>query len=137
MKKITLIIFLFFFVMGISQNAQSPKISIKIPLGETITIENHQIKFVKVLEDSRCPKDVTCIWAGRAKVLVEVTEEGKEPLQKELIFGQIKQGESKDVSLFSTSEKNYLGFTLKPYPSSEVSLDDIEYYILLIMKNKL
>lgn len=26
------------------------------------------IKFVSVVEDSRCPPDVTCVWAGNAKV---------------------------------------------------------------------
>lgn len=31
-----------------------------------------KIKFLSVLEDSRCPEDVDCIWAGNAKVKIEV-----------------------------------------------------------------
>jgi hypothetical protein len=31
-----------------------------------------KIKFVSVPEDSRCPKGVNCIWAGNARVLLQV-----------------------------------------------------------------
>lgn len=30
------------------------------------------IQFVSVLEDSRCPEDVDCVWAGNAKVQIRV-----------------------------------------------------------------
>ena len=32
------------------------------------------IKFVSVTEDSRCPVDTDCIWAGNAKVHVKITD---------------------------------------------------------------
>jgi hypothetical protein len=32
--------------------------------------ETFEIKFLSVVEDSRCPPDVDCIWAGNAKVKV-------------------------------------------------------------------
>jgi hypothetical protein len=31
------------------------------------------VKFVEVLEDSRCPTDANCIWAGNARIKIEVT----------------------------------------------------------------
>ena len=31
-----------------------------------------RIRFVAVTEDSRCPAGVTCVWAGNAKVQIEV-----------------------------------------------------------------
>lgn len=31
------------------------------------------IKFVSVMEDSRCPEGVNCVWAGNARVQVKVT----------------------------------------------------------------
>jgi len=31
-----------------------------------------QVLFVSVIEDSRCPRDVTCIWAGEVKLLLEI-----------------------------------------------------------------
>ena len=118
-----------------NKKAVNPENKIKITLGQTITIENHQLKFVKVLEDSHCPKEVTCIWAGRAKVQVEVWKNGEDSIIKELIFGQVNQGESKELTLFTSEEKTVKGYALKPYPSSEVSSDKREY-VLLILEEK-
>ncbi len=74
------------FIFSQEVPAASPKIAIKIPLGESITLENHTIKFMEVLEDSRCPKNTTCVWEGRARVLVEVSEKGKDPYKKNTHF---------------------------------------------------
>jgi hypothetical protein len=35
--------------------------------------EGLRIRFVAVTEDSRCPVGVTCVWAGNAKVQIEVS----------------------------------------------------------------
>ena len=35
---------------------------------KTITKDNLKIKFVSVVEDSRCPIDANCIWTGNAKI---------------------------------------------------------------------
>jgi len=32
------------------------------------------VRFVSVTEDSRCPRDVTCVWAGEVKALFEVDD---------------------------------------------------------------
>ncbi|MEY4065519.1 MAG: hypothetical protein RIR26_1727 [Pseudomonadota bacterium] len=44
----------------------------KIPLGSTVRFEvNGQqvdVTFEKILEDSRCPRDVVCVWEGLAKL---------------------------------------------------------------------
>src|SRR5690348_4772824 len=36
-----------------------------------------KIKFVELVEDSRCPVDVNCIQAGNAKIRVEVSKRGR------------------------------------------------------------
>ncbi|MDI1243446.1 MAG: hypothetical protein PSX80_16150 [bacterium] len=36
-----------------------------------------KIAFVELVEDSRCPADVQCVWAGNAKIKVRVTKNGK------------------------------------------------------------
>ena len=35
-----------------------------------------RIKFIEFIEDSRCPVDVECIWAGNAKIKVRITSRG-------------------------------------------------------------
>lgn len=54
--------------------------SIKVRLGETETSTASGIKvtFLSVVEDSRCPDDAQCVWAGR--VLIDVEIEGKNGL---------------------------------------------------------
>lgn len=36
-----------------------------------------KIAFVELVEDSRCPVDVECVWAGNAKIKIRVTKNGK------------------------------------------------------------
>jgi len=38
--------------------------------------ENLEISFEDVTEDSRCPRDVICVWAGRVTCMVELTHAG-------------------------------------------------------------
>lgn len=136
MKKLLFII-LFFISAGVfsqEETVESPKIAIKISLGETITLENHTIKFVEVLEDSRCPENTTCIWAGRARVLVEISEKDKDSFQKTIIFGKVNQGESDDKELFSTNESTVLGLTLDPYPNSEEAVNGDAYVLLVYLE---
>ena len=39
-----------------------------------------KIAFVELVEDSRCPTDVDCVWAGNAKIKVRVTKNGRSKL---------------------------------------------------------
>ncbi|MFH1764671.1 MAG: hypothetical protein ABIF09_10810 [Gemmatimonadota bacterium] len=45
-----------------------------IPHAEDIRLEGSVLRFSfgEVLEDSRCPVDVTCVWAGNAKVVIGI-----------------------------------------------------------------
>src|SRR4030042_1535090 len=49
-----------------------------LSLGQRALIagENLGIRFEEVTEDSRCPRGVTCIWAGRVTCMVEITQAG-------------------------------------------------------------
>ena len=46
-----------------------------------------KVRFVAVTEDSRCPRDVTCIWAGEVKVQLEIQQASKAASQVELLEG--------------------------------------------------
>lgn len=35
------------------------------------------VRFVELVEDSRCPADVQCIWAGNAKIKIRVSKSGR------------------------------------------------------------
>lgn len=39
--------------------------------------ENLEVKFVGIDSDSRCPSDVTCVWAGEVVVRLTVRKDGR------------------------------------------------------------
>ena len=137
MKFKLVFIFILFSLLGYSQEAPvpSPKILIKVPLGESTLIKNHTISFIKVIEDSRCPKGANCMWAGRAKVLVEISSEEKETIQKEIVFGKLNLGESDDLELFQNNNKKIVAYQLNPYPTSEYTPDSNKDVLLIAVEN--
>ncbi len=64
-----------------------PKNELQVQLNQTFNLKVGQkatvidagitVLFVDILEDSRCPVDVVCVWQGNAKVALDVRESGK------------------------------------------------------------
>ena len=136
MKYSLLSIFILFSSFAIGQNdpIKTPIIGVKVPLDGSIVLKDVSIKFVEIVEDSRCPREVNCIWAGRAIVKVEVTANGKKA-EKTLIFGEVRPGEEKNTNLYSSSEFAINGLTLNPYPTENTASEDTEY-VLLVCEEK-
>lgn len=130
MKIKLLLLALFSISIFIAQetNIQPPVIVAKIPLGSTVQFENTLVTFLKVIEDSRCPSDVTCIWAGQAKVSVSVTS-NKETTEKELIFHGSSIGRESENTLFVSETKTYIGYRLSPYPVSTTAKSQRSYVL--------
>jgi hypothetical protein len=51
--------------------------------GETVELQGRGVRltFVKVLEDSRCPIDAVCVWAGNATIQLHVRGHGEDDLE--------------------------------------------------------
>ena len=45
-------------------------------LGEVATVEGARIRPIEVVEDSRCPVNVQCVWAGRLTLRARMTGSG-------------------------------------------------------------
>lgn len=87
------------------------------------------IRLISV-EDSRCPKDVTCVWAGIARVTLETSEPGKTPLTFELILGA---GSGVETT-YATWHENYLVLqNVEPYPISTDNLDANARTVTLVL----
>jgi hypothetical protein len=109
--------------------------STKISLGEEVSLnisqsasikgEELQIKFVEVVEDSRCPRGVTCIWAGEVKCMVEITH--RDSLQ------QVTLIEPSSTSWPSVESFNQyqIAFHVEPYPEAGIDIALNEYQLLL------
>ncbi|MCM4159069.1 hypothetical protein FHG64_08760 [Antarcticibacterium flavum] len=94
--------------------------------GELLSIGNRSIKFREVVMDSRCPKEVMCVWAGEAKVLVELFENNI------LIGERILTVNTGNIPLdFSAGGVSYNlnRILLSPYPSTKVEEPNYELEI--------
>ena len=58
---------------------QTQDVTVKINT-ETAAKGGLKIKFASLVEDSRCPTDTNCVWAGNAKITVRVTRNGQSKL---------------------------------------------------------
>lgn len=69
------IIFTLIAILGISTfaTAQSQdSFELKLGKAKTASRSKLKVKFISVVEDSRCPTGAQCVWAGNAKIKVEI-----------------------------------------------------------------
>ena len=60
------------------------RVSLGIKQEKTIAPFGIKIKFVDVIEDSRCPEGRVCVWAGNAKVKIQVRSDRQRPVELEV-----------------------------------------------------
>lgn len=77
--KILFIFLLCFFVFSLAVYAQQPSDQqggqkVEISRGQTVVVPGTglELTFIRATEDSRCPENVQCIWAGVLVVEIEV-----------------------------------------------------------------
>ena len=99
--------------------------------GDTIQFEDVSIEFVELISDSRCPKNVQCIRAGEAEVLVAIYRNGKFSHDKKLVFDASGLVNQSQMQLFNSEYLNIQGLDLYPYPIGAGNIVDEKYYISL------
>lgn len=115
-----------------STTVKAPKIVAKLPLGKTYTLDQVELVFVDVLSDSRCPKDVTCVWAGQAVALVEVYKDQVLIERKEVVFEPGKNTNLNLKTLCANKGLRVLANNLLPYPEqSQEKIKKEAYYLQL------
>jgi len=73
MKVLVFTLLAVFAFAGSAAARQGDTVSLKIGQQKTVRTSKLRIKFISVVEDSRCPTDANCIWAGNAKIKVLVS----------------------------------------------------------------
>ncbi|MCS6936439.1 MAG: hypothetical protein NZ610_04320 [Candidatus Bipolaricaulota bacterium] len=92
----------------------------------SVQIERLSVRFVRVIEDSRCPIDVVCVWEGNAQVELELQTQSASPAQMTL------------NSMLAPTELEYAGYRvryldLEPRPCTRCRLNPKEYRLKLIV----
>ena len=103
----------------------------KIKVGDSAVLANQGliIKFTAVTEDSRCPIDAICVWAGNAEVTFDLKNSIGDKLSTQLnTFVDPKSINFSDVIITLTE--------LNPYPKSTEPINPDDYITKLIVKNR-
>ncbi len=95
-------------------------VTVQINRQKTLPKSKLTIKFVSLLEDSRCPTDVRCIQAGNARIKIEVKKTG---------------GGQQSFEINTNSQPqfiNFAGYTinltdLKPAPATNIRINRSGY----------
>jgi hypothetical protein len=95
-------------------------------VGQSAQVEDLRVTFAGVLGDSRCPVDVVCVWAGNAKVELELAVSGD------------ARGTVELNSTIEPREATFAGYLLsyvdlKPYPRSTRQPDPQAYRLTLVV----
>lgn len=114
--------------------AQSIPAQLDVPfelgLGEQAIVESEHdivVEFTEVIQDSRCPSDVVCIWQGQATISISVQVGNADPQEFMLTIGA---DESPAVTFWQHSVE-LLG--LQPYPQSSVQVEPEDYVATLVV----
>ncbi|MEO7240977.1 MAG: hypothetical protein ABIW16_06210 [Sphingomicrobium sp.] len=57
--------------------------------GQVAAVDGVRVRPLAVIEDSRCPSAVQCVWAGRVRLLAQVSLDRRDAaMQRDLILGE-------------------------------------------------
>ena len=105
----------------------------KLKVGERAMLKGTQlrIKFLAVESDSRCPKDVTCVWAGNAAVSLHLSTR----------TGNITITRNTSTSPQFVTDSEDRGFRVKlvrlrPYPRSKRKIAASDYIATLLVSKE-
>lgn len=107
----------------------------ELKFGETFSIESEglKIQFNKVTEDSRCPTNVQCVWAGQVEILLLIT---KNKLSRGYHALSIGAG-SGDSALKVIDEYSVKLIRVEPYPQSGKKIEFSDYVATLVISGDL
>lgn len=101
----------------------------KIGLGEDVVLKGEDLimRFLSVLEDSRCPKGEQCITGGKGRIELRLKKLQKEPSTLELNTSSESQ------------EATYEGYEVKivaldPYPKMGGNIKPADYILTLVVR---
>lgn len=84
-----------------------------VRLGQTAYVDGPKVRPVEILEDSRCPVNARCVWAGRVRVkMLWVRPSGNQPF--ELTLGEPRPLADGKITLTSVHPERATDKQLKP-----------------------
>ncbi len=112
---------------------------VKLTIDQTGYLEQADLNFrlISVTEDSRCPSDVQCVWAGQVSVLIAAIRASNGDVVGNFTLTALASG---GPGLNMSSAVNVEGYVVKlaavePYPVSSKTIQLSEYIVTLVIFN--
>jgi hypothetical protein len=112
------------FGIFLTADAKTGEVKLRVAQEKTAPGTAIKIKFLSIVEDSRCPEGVNCIWAGVAKIKIQLRKTGKPAKEFELNTNQM----DKSITFEGHTIKLV---TLTPYPKSGSTTNAAAYSAML------
>ena len=79
MKGLIVSLMLMLALAGVDVKAAKPVETLRVQVNHEKRFSRNKlfVRFVELVEDSRCPTDANCVWAGNAKIKVRVRGNGR------------------------------------------------------------
>lgn len=138
MKWMLTVVLFLIVTLGYSQDStkvEAPFIVTKLLFGSELGIDNLRVKFVNVINDSRCPKNVNCVRAGEAEVQIEIYKEDKLIETKVIEITPTTHLFNELPILGMTNNSVIKGYNLLPYPELGISIQKKDYTFQVIVEN--
>jgi len=103
--------------------------SLAIGQSASITGEDLEVTFLDVVEDSRCPRDVVCVWEGRVTCSVEFVSPASGGQDGDTVM--LTQPGLTDEAAVETYQDYRIAFWVIPYPEANTPVPRDEYRLFL------
>lgn len=115
------------------QTSRDQAIDIKLRQGERVLLRPGAVivEFSKTEEESRCPEDVTCVWAGQAVIRIRLNPDHPSPAGFTLTIPGLVQTPHEGSS-FDTLGYRWTLLRLDPYPHASQPRPEPPLYEALI-----
>ena len=114
---------------AVEQVDPGTEFTLSVGEGATIAGEDLQVVFVEVISDSRCPTGATCIWAGEASCLIDITD-GDATQSKVLTQPGASTPATTDYASYE------IAFDILPYPELGKETQTEDYRLHLTISRK-
>jgi hypothetical protein len=132
MKKSVLIIFILVSTLALAQSPKAQKIKyLTIDQKVCANKKGMQLVLKEVINDSRCPEGVSCIWAGEVTAIVSVYKDSNVVEETTMVLSLKSAEDNKKwfASYLPSKQKNIKIIAVVPYPKKGVRINSKDYYI--------
>jgi hypothetical protein len=132
MKKLVLFFFMIISSIVLAQSQKSQKVKyVSIKQKVCPNQKGFQLVLKAISNDSRCPEDVTCIWAGEVTAVVSVYKDSKLIEDSTLVFSMKNEEDNKKwlASYLSKKQKKITSIRVLPYPIEASKINPEKYYL--------